>query len=344
MKAHRWEPADRLFRQDRHWVGGDGAYSAQVGPDRVVWVFMDSLVCAEPDAGRGGLTFINNSVGIQDGLDPRTSSMEFFWHRQHDGTPASFFAPRGESYLWPGNVVVVDGVLVAFLMMVRHCAHVPASDPRHVASLSTFDVHDWVALAIDNPLDDPPEWRVVELTKPTTATARVMGTGGVYEYDGWVHCYGHADGATFLGRWSKERFLANDLTDVEWWGGPGAGWLPEGAGPPAIALAPAHTEFSVHRDDRAGRWVWVQIDGLWEGELAVRFADEPTGPWSSFERVLRPDESVRPDSFVYGGKAHPELSADGALALTYNNNAGDLTELVADPSLYWPQFVRLELP
>ena len=51
-------------------------------------------------------------------------------------------------------------------------------------------------------------------------------------------------------------------------------------------------------------------------------------------------ESQLQDAFVYAGKAHPELiGAD--LVATYAANSFDFSELVADPSLYYPRFVRV---
>jgi hypothetical protein len=39
-----WPEADALFHGDRHWLGGDGAYSIDLGDNRVLWLFGDSFI------------------------------------------------------------------------------------------------------------------------------------------------------------------------------------------------------------------------------------------------------------------------------------------------------------
>jgi hypothetical protein len=59
--------------------------------------------------------------------------------------------------------------------------------------------------------------------------------------------------------------------------------------------------------------------------------------------VWRPPESKREGALIYAAKAHPELDADGALAVTYISSSFDGATVVADESLYYPRFIRLRL-
>jgi hypothetical protein len=343
--AELWPEADQLFRTDDQWVGGDGAYSVPCGADRAVWVFMDSLVCGEAGAPRTAATFINNTVGVQEGLDPTSARMRFFWGDGVDGRPASFFPPMGEDYLWPGNLVMVGDALFVSLMRVRHREWEPSDsgDPHDIGPLNMFDVHNWIGAVIANPQDDPPDWDVSYAAPSPSPHGQIFGTGGL-QVDGdylWTFA-GGGPARTALCRWSIEDVLAGDLDRREWWCE--TRWRPEAAAscqPTSYGIVP--TEYSVHRDGASGRWVWAQVDGLFGGVLSVAFAERPQGPWSERTTVLRPPEADRTDAFVYGGKAHVEQQApNGELVLTYNNNGAiGIEQVMADPSIYYPTFVKL---
>jgi len=141
----------------------------------------------------------------------------------------------------------------------------------------------------------------------------------------------------FLARWSSAEFAAGTLTSPQWW--TGGGWTEHAdlSGPPAVVIADAATEFSI-----SPGWLQVQTLGFGATTIGVRTAEEPEGPWSSPVEVFRPPESDREDAFVYAGKGHPEL-AGADLVVTYAANAWDFGDLIADPTLYYPPFVRFTL-
>jgi hypothetical protein len=340
-----WTEADRLFRDHPQWVGGDAAYSAPVGDDRAVWVFMDSLVTPEPGMARTDAVFLNNSVAMQEGLDPTTATMHYRWGPSDAaGKPTSFFPPMGESYLWPGNLVLVGDALLISLMKVRHRAWEPDPDagPLDIGPLNSFDVHDWVAAIVDNPRDDPSDWRVRYAASPPCPHATIFGTGGLQVRGDHLWSYALGAGGAVLCRWVVADVVRGDLAAREWWCGDR--WLPEGSGEPA-SFGPAPTEFTVHEDAASGVWIWAQVDGLYDGEVSLAFADRMQGPWSARTVVHRPVEHGRRDAFVYGGKAHVEQRAPGGeLVLTYNNNgAVGVDQIMADPSLYYPTFVLVDV-
>lgn len=346
MKAAApWPEADAMFRTHDQWVGGDGAYSVQCGADRAVWVFMDSLVNGEAGAPRTDATFINNSVAVQEGLDPATARMRFFWGGD-DGKPDSFFPRQGEDYLWPGNLVVLDDALLISLMRVRHRDWKPTGneDPHDIGPLNCFDVHAWTAALVENPLDDPPDWSVRYLAPTPSPFATTYATGGV-QVDGdhvWAFALGRDRGSA-LCRWLVEDVVRGDVDRREWWCD--GVWRAESSAacaPTSYGVLP--TEFSVHRDEASGLWLWVQVDGLFNGELSLSWAERPQGPWRPRRVVYRPVEWGRTDAFVYGGKAHAEQRAPGGeLVATYNNNGAiGIEQVMADPTLYYPTFVKID--
>lgn len=73
-----WPEADKLFHADPRWLGGDGAFSTDLGNGRVLWMFGDSFVAPKAGATRGQSAFIRNSVAIQTGYDPSHASIKFY--------------------------------------------------------------------------------------------------------------------------------------------------------------------------------------------------------------------------------------------------------------------------
>lgn len=74
-----WPEADLLFQRDQYWVGGDGAYSVDLGEGRVLWLFGDSWIDPRGMGSREGATMVSNSLALQNGYDPSQATAEFYW-------------------------------------------------------------------------------------------------------------------------------------------------------------------------------------------------------------------------------------------------------------------------
>lgn len=328
-----WPEADALFHQDPRWLGGDAAFSIDLGGDRTLWLFGDTFIGRHPGSTRSDSVMVRNTIAVMRGRDPSTATMRFAWREPTDGSPEAFFASDGEVWRWPGHGIrTADGLTIFF-------ARVAPSDEGF-----GFVAAGWDAARIANPDDDPADWTITWL--PTFAVdglPLVMGIA-VLPLDGFVYVYGvHEPGShdLHLARYSEAAF-AEGVEAPEWW--TGGGWTSHASltGRPTVVTAGAHTELSVHRL-ADGRFVQVQSLGFGDTTIGVRFAPAPEGPWSDATSIFRPPESRRDHAFVYAGKAHPELSG-AELVVTYADNAWDFAELVTDDSIYFPHFLRLAAP
>ena len=79
IEAQRWEEADKIFRSDSRWLGGDGATSVDLGHGRVLWLFGDSFIDLSGSGVRRTSDLVRNSIAIQKGYDPTTAEMQFSW-------------------------------------------------------------------------------------------------------------------------------------------------------------------------------------------------------------------------------------------------------------------------
>ena len=70
LSASSWPEADALFRKDPRWLGGDGAFSVDLGGERTLWLFGDSFVATSAANERAESKMVRNSIAVQTGRDP----------------------------------------------------------------------------------------------------------------------------------------------------------------------------------------------------------------------------------------------------------------------------------
>lgn len=333
--AQQWPEADALFRQDPRWLGGDAAFSVPLNDGRILWLFGDTFVSTGALNVRGKSKMVRNTVGVQRGSDPARASMAMHWRGTAEA-PASFFPEDGEVWHWPGHGLRLGAALVLFFQRVRATG---------TGGAFGFEAVGWSVGIVDDASGEPPSW-TVRLVPATAAPPGIAVGSAVNLVDGYVVALGHrepGDHAGFLTRWTPADLLAGKLEAAEWWLA-GRGWVKQAelaGASPSVALANAGPESSLHLDAARGRWVHVRSEGFGATTIVVSEAAAIEGPWSEPKVAFRPPESDRADTLVYAAKAHPELDAQGALAVTYATNTTDFGALLRDTTIYYPRFVRL---
>jgi uncharacterized protein DUF4185 len=336
-----WPEADRLFHQDPLWLGADGAYSVDLGAGRSLWLFGDTFVATSTASLRTGSSMPRNTIAIQEGRDPASATMRFFWGTNAAGKPASFFADGSDTWVWPGHGLrLPGGPLIVFLSVER------ATPGQGLGFASA----GWRIAIIDNPDDDPSTWAPRYLDPAPAPFDAIVGSAVARDGDYLVALAPRND--THAGQLA--RFVPTDLlagvVAPEWWAGSARGWVAEAdlGGPPAIVIDDAGSEASLHEVATSSAWVHVASRGFGKTTIALRRAPAITGPWSPPVDAFTPPESNGPRPFVYAAKAHPELTTgDPAdLVATYATNSFTFADLLTGEgmeSLYWPRFVRLAL-
>lgn len=316
VESAAWPEADALFLKEPRWLGADDAYSVDLGGDRVLWLFADTFIATSDAHVREESKLVRNSVAIQSGRDPSRADIEFHW--QTGDAPGSFFPEEDGLWFWPGDGERVGDGLLIFLMAVRSVEggfgfEVAGSDVVWVADASASP-DTWAPITVASYRD---EGRV-----PGSASVLLAGDDVVAFSDL------AGDGAELL-RWPVDAVGPEPLP------------APAVLGPSPV-LTGTQVEFSVHRDVMRGLYVQIQSEGFGGTELAYRTAPALIGPWSEKTVFHRPAESDAANAFVYAGKAHPELTG-ADLVVTYVANSFEFADLFADPSLYYPRFVRVTL-
>jgi len=355
--ASVWPDGSALFRSDPTWAGADSAYSVELGPRRVLWLFGDTFIDPAADGSRanGPNFFIRNSVAIQsdpsDAHDASRAAIAFYWGPARDGAPSSFFhdIDGAERWLWPlSGARLPSGVLLLFRMVLEK-----------VEGGLGFAVRGWDAVAIDDPDALPSAWQPRVVQAQSNDPAVLLGTS-VLVHDGHLYAYAtrndDREHTMYLARWplaALARVPAGALQAPEWFTRAGFRTHDRSDQPvPLSALSPlfmdGQTELSVHHDRASKRFIELQVRGLSLADpstvLAYRTAPRPEGPWSELIPLLRPPQAARDDVqhlVAYAGKAHPEQAGPGLVASYVVHS---LAAPLPPDALYFPELVRVQLP
>ena len=354
----QWKAANQLFKKDSFWMGSDDAYSIKLDGDRILWLFGDTLIAKEKgnrNREPENTCFINNTIGISEGLNPAEATIDYYWNSAEDNAPDSFFKSSqipDENWLWPGDGVLIDNkYLVIFFMNIKP-----------IDTGWGFDIDGWQAVLIRNYKEDPKDWELEWLNSNNYNKFKIMlGSGGVLEENGYLYAYGPengiADNKVFLARWPSDVFdNANpDLSNPQWWCDDAKGWVLDSNtknqhADPEMVWSNGQNEFTVNKFPGEDFYIMTQFkwsdNKVGNADLVCRISDSLTGPWSAeftlYKKLYR-TEDVPIDLNVYAGKLHPELTDGNSddLIFTYATNTQKLETLWARNEIYYPGFVKV---
>jgi hypothetical protein len=322
------EPApelDALFQRTNGWIGADGDYSIPLNSRVTLWLFGDTVIGQVRDGKRVNATMVNNSIALL----PVGGSPSFFYRTNSQGAPASVFQPVDltNSFFWPWDGVRTERGLYVFLMQVRHTAD---------KSVWGFDVFATALAFVPNPDAPPQDWKITLRTVPFKSFG-----WAVLREAGYIYIYGkdRKRGGSFVARAPEQA-----LDDFGQWRFYEDGHWGENERDATLIFTEAPPEGSVRWLPELRRFVAVYSPDIF-GDIVMRTAESPAGPWRDRRVVCHCDEGKLSRAFYcYAGKMHPELSRPGELIVTYAVNSNDFSDLFNDARIYWPRFVRLNLP
>jgi hypothetical protein len=330
IEAMRWPEAEKLFRTDPRWLGGDGASSVDLQWGRVLWLFGDSFISKSNSRSRRDAVLVRNSLAIQKGYNPIMAKMRFAW-KTKNGVPSSFFRQEGNKWFWPASGIMIKDRLLIFLMKIKKAKNDLGFEPC-----------GWQAVLVEDPDKEPAEWAVRYLESPQEKDV-IIGSGSAIVRDGYVHvyCTNWRDNKVYLARWPYRSVLKGDLAKPQWWAGVSAGWVGHSvSGPrPMSVLSGGQTEFSVEYVPRLKRFVQIQTLNLLNPCLAVCTTSVLQGPWSGRECFYSPKERNMKDLFIYAGKSHPAVQG-ADMVFTYVVNTRLKDKLMNDMSVYYPVVLK----
>ncbi|HLX70194.1 MAG TPA: DUF4185 domain-containing protein [Verrucomicrobiae bacterium] len=331
---------DALFQQANGWVGGDGAFSVALTPERTLWLFSDTWIGEVHDGKRTNVRMVNNTLGLQDGRGAK-SKLQFVVRRNAEGRAVAFLTPEDKhGWFWLQAGACVDQQLFMFLAQIETTGAGGAFGFRQVGQSLGI---------VTNPLAPPLEWRVEQHKLPcvefTPGRHRTFGAATLVD-GGYVYIYGTDEGVR---HGTLERYLTvaraptNRVADFSAWRYYASGQWSADYREATRLVGGMASECSVSFLPKLGKYVLVYTDQGLSPKILARTSRTPWGDWSEPVTIYRCTEMSDKGVFCYAAKAHPSQGADDVLMISYVANAYEVGQVIADASLYWPRFVRVPL-
>lgn len=326
------------------WIGADGIYSVAL-PNKTLWLFGDTLMGSMHTEQREVTGMWRNTVAIEKNKR---------WHfTPPEGPPLdrTFFELSDPEYwFWPGPGLYHNGQMHFMLPQFVHDKGDAAFAFKQSASYFAQVSHP------DRPLS---EWRI-NYTRLPWQTAYTVAAVADHSY--W-YLYGYKDlqhgsqtvRQAHLMRWPLKQLAGSPastqalIDSAQFWDGRGWSSEPENSFP---LFSGFQSEASVHFHAPSQEYLMVYTDNDFSGNVVLRKAKSPAGPWSQAQVLFRTPEHGNNGAFCYAAKAHPHLAdflpqsftPAKSLVIGYACNAFEPKQLELQPQLYLPRFVAVNLP
>lgn len=303
------------------WAASDGTYTAELPGHQIVWLMNDTFLGpVNADESMTNPGFIHGSIllGGRDGIPVDT-----IVGGTHDA-PLSIASPpdavNGDPWYWNAAGIFDGGRLQVFQGRIGQTDGPP---PWNFGWLGS----DIVTYAQD--------FTVEKITRTYGAPGWVNWGNELVRRDGYIYIYGEFDNAMYVAR-----ARSGHLTEHDWEFYAGGSWSDDESA--ATAIVPdLGASYSVSLVGDTYVLTSTASSIFIDHEIYVATAPTPVGPFSDRVGVYNPPESEVSGIYTYNVAAHPQLSGPGELVISYNVNAQNGSDILADANNNRPRFVRL---
>ena len=353
-RAEYWN--DLFYRYDG-WTGADGIYSIPLSgvenpggnpEEKTLFLFSDTFIGdVDSNDARQNSKLVNNTYAVLYGHEPIEENADFFWGLNQSDQPEAIFIPDtpqsnpGDWYWLMDGIAMEDSIRVFALRLQTGEGGVFNFEVIGVSMIS-FQLDNNDSIKIYQQIDSPIYYRdVVEGWEIVFGQAVMPMTerSGNEDADGYIYIYGpkNSSGPKEL---VAARVLPQDITDFSawrYWNGSEWGVNIEECAPITNNIS---QEFSISPLGD-GTYILVFQTG---NNVAIRLGDSPTGPFGVLQNIYEcPEVLDDPDIFVYNAKAHPHLSQNDQLLISYNVNTFDFWDHFTNAGIYRPRLINLSL-
>jgi hypothetical protein len=352
-QAHEW---DDLLNRTSGWTGADGIYSIPLdeseqpsSSSKHLLLFSDTFIGEVDSTGRRTSSrLINNTLALMQDAQPNESSIEFFWKEDSAGNPKTVFVPEtpdadpGDWYWLMDGISINDTIYIfglrlnstggggAFGFEVNGVTLIKFNldDENFISNVEQFDTPLFFKNEIEN-------WEIVlgQAIMPMTSVS------GSPSADGYIYVYGPKN--TAAGKvLVAARVLPPNIENFDSWEyWDGNNWTNNIENSAAITSGISQ-EFSVTQIG-IENFLLVSQSG---NSVVVKSGESPVGPFGIFNTIYEcPEVLENPNIFVYNAKAHPSLSTDDELLISYNVNSFSFADHFSDAGIYRPRFIYLKM-
>lgn len=350
-EAHEW---NAIFHRDSGWTGADGIYSipfneveSRENNSKHLLLFSDTFVGRVDSNGkRIYTTMVNNTLAVLNSNQPAEDQIEFII-KESSGRPTTMFVPNtpeskeGDWYWLMDGIKIGDWFYVYALRLEKtgddsfgfeyigvNLIRFKLDEKNNVVDVSQYDTPLY---AYDE--SQGAKYLLGQALMPMSVASRN------YVIDGYVYIYGPKDinnrKELICGRFLPEDIL--NFEKYEYWNG--AEWKND-ITQCAPLIDQISQEFSVSPLPNGKFLLVIQMGS----SVAYRIGESPVGPFGIFNIIYDcPELEISDNIIVYNAKAHPSLSTDNKILISYNVNTTDLAENFNIADIYRPRFLYLSI-
>lgn len=347
---------DNLFDRKEGWTGSDGIYSIPLnGYDapydnaagKHLIVFSDTFIGdVDTNDRRLNTVMINNSLSLLQSNTPDPDDIQFFWRKDSVGKAQTVFVPNtpnsnpGDWY-WLMDGISINDTIYLFALRLNSTSGGLGFEINGVTLLKfMMDEQNFISdvQQFDTPFflkNESENWEIVlgQAIMPMTSVS------GNPNPDGYIYVYGPKSASS-----GKELVAARVLPEEienfgqwQFWDGTDWGNKIENCASLTNGIS---QEFSL-TPIWDNKFLLVYQMG---NNVAIRIGESPTGPFSIFNSIYScPEINIDSDIFVYNAKAHPSLSNNNELLISYNVNTFNFWDHFNNADIYRPRFIYLKM-
>jgi hypothetical protein len=353
-----------LFSNYEGWSGADGIFAAaldgletqgfskRASNNKTYFNFSDTFISkVDPvTRKRQDMKMLNNTSAVFEGNDPYYGKMNFI--AEESGVPIKPDSSRS-GYYWLGDVFVANGKAYTFPLYIEKTTGGLGFEQRG-EDLASFEIKngsiDHSTIKLQNDLDK-------KYLSSFEGGSIIFGSAvlvnikeaGAKSPDGYIYNYGYMDRKGAKRQLVVSRVKPDKIEDFksyEYYNG--QGWVKDINAVKGLAddVAPEMSVSPINSGENAGKYLLVYTHMTTGNRIVARIGDSPVGPFHESQDLyyITVDPKLGTNAFSYNAKAHPVLSEEGELLISYNvNYNGDLTGHVNNADCYRPGFIRLAM-
>ncbi|MBX2966585.1 MAG: DUF4185 domain-containing protein [Cyclobacteriaceae bacterium] len=348
-----------MFYRNEGWFGADGIFAMTLSGDEsvgagakdsVLMYFSDTMTgTVIGDSSVKDFKMINNSFAWVTSLNPSDATVRIFYNQDKDGKPANFFDPntpdsQPKEYYWFGDGFVnqEDNNSIN-IFGYRTIDNSEASWDFELTGVTLITVPAGKPFSEQSQIDMPLYLTIEGVGAGTFGSGIFVNTkaAGAPNPDGYLYIYGLLDPNKQLVVARVKPARIKDIAAWRFWNGAAWDTNMENVKPVTDRVS---NELSL-TPLKDGRYLLVfQADGIGD-HTAIRIGESPVGPFGPLQKIWKvPEVSDPPGIIPYNAKAHPVLSHENKLLISYNTISLDyFNDILKYPHMYRPRFFWLEI-
>lgn len=348
-----------MFYRKGDWFGADGIFSFSLDGSEAIsagkngttlLTFSDTMTGQVMDDTVHNFRMVNNSVALIDGIQPSGQTMDILLNRDKNGNIINFFNPdtpnsSPNEYYWMGDGFInkEDGnsLNIFGYRVVDYSNKSWDFEQVGVTLITVPGAKLKPPFEAQQQMDAPLYVDIPEVGKGTFGSAVFVNTewAEAPNPDGFVYVYGLLDPNKQLIVARVQPATFKDFSTWRFWDG--NVWQAD-----IIKVKPITNRVSNELSLtplKDGRYLLIfQLDGIGE-YTASRIAKTLIGPFGPIQKIRKAPEISNPPGIIpYNAKAHPVLSTENELLISYNTISLDyFNDILKYPHMYRPRFFWL---